>query len=99
MIVAGAGSKKAESIGVDGVWQPVSLEGFAEVLEVVPSGVTFDEAACDVESGAVVDGEEEGLFARSRPPLMDGAVVLPEFANVGAPKAAVGALFGWRCGH
>ena len=77
----------------------MALEGFTEVLEVVPSGVTFDEAACDVESGAIVDGEEKSLFARSRPPLMDGAIVLPEFANVGAPKAAVGALFGWCCWH
>ena len=99
MVVTGTRSKKAEPIGVDGVWQSVPLEGFAEVLKVVPSGVTFDEAACDVEPGAVVDGEEQGLFARSGPPLMDGAVVLPEFSNVCAPKAAICALFGRGCGH
>jgi len=75
----------------------VSLEGFTEVLEVVPGGVAFDEASCDVEAGAVVDGEDECLFAGSGPPLVDGAVVLPEFANVGAAKAAVGALFGRGC--
>lgn len=43
---------------------------------MVPSGVTFDAAACDVEFRVVVDGEEQVLFARSVPPLMDGAVVL-----------------------
>jgi hypothetical protein len=35
------------------------------VLELVPSSVTFDEAACDAESEAVVDGEEKSLFMRS----------------------------------
>ena len=43
---------------------------------MVPSAVTFDAAACDVEFRVVVDGEEQVLFARSVPPLMDGAVVL-----------------------
>ena len=46
------------------------------VVKVVPSAVTFDAAACDVEFRVVVDGEEQVLFARSVPPLMDGAVVL-----------------------
>jgi hypothetical protein len=46
------------------------------VVKVVPSGVTFDAAACVVEFRVVVDGEEQVLFARSVPPLMDGAVVL-----------------------
>ena len=46
------------------------------VVKVVPSGVTFDAAACDVEFRVVVDGEEQLLFARSVQPLMDGAVVL-----------------------
>ena len=30
---------------------------------------------------------------------MNGTVMLPEFSDVSAAKAAVGALFGWRCGN
>ena len=93
VVVGGAGAEEAECVGVDGLGDAVALEGFAEVLEVGPSGVAGDEAAGDVEAGVVVDGQEEGLFFGAGPPLVDGAVVLEEFAETGAAEAAVGARF------
>ena len=56
VVVGGAGSEEAQGVGVDGKGDAVALEGFAEVLEVGPSGVAGDEAAGDVEAGVVVDG-------------------------------------------
>ncbi len=91
--MGGAGAEEAECVGVDGLGDAVALEGFAEVLEVGPGGVAGDEAAGDVEAGVVVDGQEEGLFFGAGPPLVDGAVVLEEFAETGAAEAAVGARF------
>ncbi len=41
----------------------------------------------------VVKGEQESLFVRGGPPLVDRAVVLPEFADFGAAEAPVGAVF------
>jgi hypothetical protein len=29
----------------------------------------------------VIDGQQEGLLFRGRPPLVDGRIVLPEFIN------------------
>ena len=37
----------------------------------------------------VVHGEQENLFVRSGPPLMNRTVVLPEVADFGAPKTPV----------
>lgn len=58
VVVAGAGTKEAESIGVDGQRQPVSLEGGAEVREVIPSGVGADKTSCDIEAGMVINSEQ-----------------------------------------
>lgn len=68
-----------------------SFEGFAEVEKVGPSGVTRDESSGDVEPGVVVESEQESLFFRPWPPLVDGTVVLEEFTKSGATKAAIGA--------
>ena len=38
----------------------------------------------------IIDGQQEGLFVPGRPPLMDGGVVLPEFADAAAFPAAAG---------
>ena len=73
------------------MWQAMALEGFAEMLEMVPRGVAFDKAPGDAEAGAVVNGEQQGLLFRSGPPLVDRAVVLPEFANMRAAETPVGA--------
>ena len=78
VVGAGAWSEEAEGIGIDGLGQAPGLEGQAEVLEVVPGGVGVHEAAGEVEAGVVVDGEQQGLLGGGGPPLVDGAVVLPE---------------------
>lgn len=45
----------------------------------------------------VVGGEQEGLLGGSGPPLVDGAIVLPEFADVGTTEATISARFAdWR---
>jgi hypothetical protein len=78
------------------LWQTVAFEGFAEVLKVVPCGVRFDETSCHAEAGAVVGGEHQGLLGGGRPPLVDGAIMLPELADVGAAKTPIGACFGFE---
>lgn len=59
--------------------------------KVGPSGVAGDESSGDVETGVVVESEQESLFFRPWPPLVDGTVVLEEFTESGATKTAIGA--------
>lgn len=94
-VIAGTWSKKTQAIGVNDLWDAVSFECVAEVEEVIPRGVRSDEAARYVETGMVVEGEQKGLFLRSRPPLVDGTVVLPKFANGGAAEASKDTIFFW----
>ena len=56
-----------------------------------PSGVAGDESSCEVEPGVVVESEQENLFFRPWPPLVDGTIVLEEFTESGATKATIGA--------
>jgi len=93
VIVAGAGSEKAQAVGVNGLRDPVCFKGGAEVGEVVPRGVGRDETPGDIEAGMVVDGEQENLLGRGGPPLVDRAVMLPEVADFGAAETPVGAVF------
>src|SRR2546427_12283535 len=51
---------------------------------MVPGGVGGYESGTHELAGVVVHGEQEGLLVVRRPPLMDGGVVLPEFAQAGA---------------
>jgi hypothetical protein len=44
----------------------------------------------------IIDGEQEGLLFAGRPPLVDGRIVLPEFADAGAFPSPAG--FGTRFG-
>ena len=71
----------------------------AEVAEVVPGGVGGDEGARKVEPGVIVNGEQQGLLGGGRPPLVDGTVMLPEFADVGAAEAPVGPRLARAGGH
>jgi len=73
------------------LWDAEALEGFAKVKKVGPSGVSSDESSGDVEPGVVVESEQESLFFGAWPPLVDGTVVLKEFTESGATKAAIGA--------
>ena len=93
------GAKEAQSVGVDGGRKSVSLERGAEVTKVCPSGVRRHEAARDQFAGVIVLCENEGLFLLTGPPLMDGTVVLPKLADLGALPAPPGARQGDRRGH
>ena len=99
VMVAGAWPKEAQSVSIDRLGQAVALERFAEMLEVIPGGVALDEATRDKQTRTVIDGKQQGLLVRSRPPLVDRAVVLPEFADVSAAETSVGALLGPRRGN
>ena len=59
--------------------------------KVGPSGVSGDESSGDVEPGVIVESEQESLFCGRWPPLVDGTIVLEEFTESGATKAAIGA--------
>src|ERR1043165_2041505 len=50
---------------------------------MVPSGVGGYESGTHELAGVVVHSEQEGLLVLSGPPLMDGGIVLPEFAQAG----------------
>jgi hypothetical protein len=73
------------------LWDAKALEGLAEVEKVGPSGVAGDESSGDVETGVLVESGQESLFFGSLPPLVDGTVVLEEFTESGATKAAIDA--------
>ena len=98
-MVAGTWPEEAQGIGIDRLGQAVALEGFTEMLEVVPGGIALDEADCGKQARAIINGEQQGLFLRSWPPLVDRTVVLPKFADMGAPEAPVAALLGRRRGN
>ncbi len=93
------GAKEAQSVGVDGGRKSVSLERGAEVTEMCPSGVGRHETARDQFAGVIVLCENEGLFLLAGPPLMDGTVVLPKLADLGALPASPGTWQGGRRGQ
>ena len=64
------------------------FKGKTEMGKVIPSGVGRNEATCNIQAAMVVDSEQEHLFSWSRPPLVNGAVMLPEVPDVSAPKAS-----------
>ena len=96
---AGAGAKETEPVGVEGLWDAVQFKGGAKMREVVPGGIGGDEAGGEVEAGMIIHGEEKDLFLRSRPPLVDGSVVLPEFADAGTAETPVAARGLWQNGE
>ena len=58
VIVAGTWTEEAQSVCVNGFRQAVRFEDAAEMAEVIPSGLSGDEAACHIETGMVVDGQQ-----------------------------------------
>lgn len=88
-VITGTWPEEAQFVGVDDLRDAVGLEGFTEVEEVVPSRVGGHETPGHIETRMVVDREQEGLLARPWPPLVNGTVVLPEFANPGTAKASI----------
>jgi hypothetical protein len=99
VMVAGAWPEEAQGVGIDRLGQTVALECLAKMLEVIPCGIALNEAARDKQARTVINGEQQGLLVRCRPPLVDRAVVLPEFADVSAAEAPIGALLGRKRGN
>lgn len=95
-VVGRTWAKEAKSIGIDSLWQAVSLKEATEVTKMVPSGFRFDESACQIEAGMVINGEQEDLFGEGRPPLVNRTVVLEKFPNPSTTKASIDPFFGWQ---
>ena len=87
-------AKEAEAVGVYNQGQAVLEEEPAKMLEMIPSCIGRDKDRAQKFSGMVIDGQEQGLFVSSGPPLVDGGVMLPEFTQAGAFPATAG--FGLR---
>jgi hypothetical protein len=61
----------------------------SKMFEVIPSGVGGDKDRAQEFAGMIIDREQKGLLFIGRPPLVDGRIVLPEFADAGAfPSSA-----------
>jgi hypothetical protein len=63
-------------------------EELTEVLKMVPSRIGRNKTAQEQFSGMIVDGQQQCLLLRGKPPLVDGRVVLPQFIEVRAFPAA-----------
>ena len=81
-------AEQGQAIGVKGQGQTVDGEEAAEMLEVMPGGVGGNEGGPEEFAGMVIDREQQGLFILGGPPLVEGGVVLPEFAEAGTLPAA-----------
>jgi|ERR1017187_3087032 hypothetical protein len=64
------------------------------MLEMIPGRIGGDKDRAQKFSRMIIDGQEQGLLVGAWPPLMDGGIVLPEFAQAGAFPSAAG--FGAR---
>jgi hypothetical protein len=74
-------AKEAEAVGVDHHGQIVLEKEMAKMLEVIPGRVGGDKDRPQALAGMVIHGQQEGLLFVGRPPLVDGGIVLPEFAD------------------
>ena len=98
VIGGGTGAEKAQAVGINAQGNAVGNKGGTEVLKMVPGGVRGNEAPSYIEARVVIEGEQEGLLPGCGPPLVDGTVVLPEFAGIGTAEAAIGARLSRRGG-
>ena len=83
-------AKKAEAIGIDDQGYAVLEKETAKMLEMIPRRIGRDKDCAQKFSGMIIDGQQQGLLVGGRPPLVDGGIVLPEFAQTGAFPAAAG---------
>lgn len=88
--------EKAEAIGIDDQRQVVRQKEAAEMFEMIPGRIGGNKDRAQKFSRMIIDGQEQGLLGVGWPPLVDGGIVLPEFAQTGAFPAAAG--FGARFG-
>ncbi len=87
-------AKEAQAIGVHDQRQAVLEQEPAKMLEMIPRGIGGDKDRAQKFSRMIIDGQQQGLLGGGRPPLVDGRIVLPEFAEAGPFPAAAG--FGAR---
>ena len=87
-------AEQGQAIGIESQGQAVAGKSAAEVLEVMPGGVGRNKDGRQEFAGVVIHGQQEGLLGISRPPLVDGGVVLPQFAHAGSFPAAAGLGYG-----
>ena len=87
-------AKEAQAIGVHNQRQAVLEQEPAKMLKMIPRGIGGDEDRAQKLSRMIIDGQQQGLLGGGRPPLVDGRIVLPEFAEASAFPAAAG--FGAR---
>jgi hypothetical protein len=90
-------AEQGQAIGVESQGQAMEGKSAAEVLEVVPSGVSRNKDGGQEFARVVIQGEQERLLVGGGPPLVDGGVVLPQFSHTGSFPAAVG--LGGGCGR
>jgi hypothetical protein len=99
VVMCGTRAEKAQSIGIDGVRETVVFESLAEVLEVVPSGIALDETSGHAEAGTIVGCQKEGLLGGCWPPLVNGAIMLPKFADQRPTETSESSRFTLRLGN
>ena len=83
-------SEQGQAIGIESQRQAVAGKSAAEVLEVVPGGVGRNKDGGQQFARVIINGQQEGLLGGGGPPLVDGGVVLPQFAHAGSFPAAAG---------
>jgi hypothetical protein len=74
-------TKEAEAVGIHHQWQAVLAEEPAKMLEVIPGRIRGDKDRAQKLAGMIIHCQQQGLLFGGRPPLVDGGIVLPQFAN------------------
>jgi hypothetical protein len=70
-------AEQGQAIGVKSYGDAVEGKSAAEVLEVVPGGVSRNKDGGEEFARVVIQRKQEGLFIGGGPPLVDGGVMLP----------------------
>lgn len=83
-------AKKAEAIGIDDQRYAVPEKETAKMLKMIPRRIGRDKDCAQKFSGMIINGQQQGLLVGGRPPLVDGGIMLPEFAQAGTFPAAAG---------
>jgi hypothetical protein len=83
-------AEQGQAIGVESQGQAVEGKSAAEMLEMVPSGVGRNKDGGQEFARVIINGQQEGLLSGGGPPLVDGGVMLPQFAHAGSFPAAAG---------
>ena len=96
-IGGGLMAEQGQAIGVKSYRDAVEGKNAAEVLEVVPSGVGGNKDGGQEFARVVIHRQQEGLLISGGPPLVDGGVMLPQFAHA-SPFPAAARLGGGRGG-